>query len=248
VSRAFPFEEPPALANKRRDNTWPRFDDLEAVRALARAYPAPEGEEEDEAAQTFPEAVVAARLARWFEAAADALLNKSLPERERQRLGLAVEAVVGGPEETLDDKRRAIIRIVEKSAAYKSPPPDPSVDDPTDLEPEEERRTPQQQMASLRLAFFAARHPIDGREIDREALLEAVSVWQRQATDSAQSSRGDRSHGGRRTGAGRRVGDGKYKLIARGIRRTSFRCEGASDSEGGDHTRLVELARPPRAR
>lgn len=186
------------------------------------------------ACEAFPEAARAWRIARWFTAAAEALMNPQLPEHERQRLGLAVESVAGHVTETPDDKRRAIINIVRRAAAYKPPPPSPDGhDDAPDLTPEEMQLTPQQRWARFGLFFFQVGCPVDGRLIDEQALLDAVQVWTREPGF---------------TSSKRTKGGGKYTLIARAIRKTSFKCEGATDDDGGNYSRLVELAREQRAR
>lgn len=222
------------MASKRRD-PWPNFDAPEEIEALARAYPPPPPDLEDAACETFPEAARAWRVARWFTAAADVLMNPTLPEHERQRLGFAVEAVAGRAiAKTPDDKRRAIIHIVKRAAAHKPPPPSPDEhDDAPDLTPEEMQLTPQQRWLRFSLFFFKFHHPVDARLIDEQPLLDAVQVW-----TAEQGFTSDK----------RAKGGGKYKLIARAIRKTSFKCEGATDDDGGDHSRLAELAREQRVR
>lgn len=221
------------MASKRRD-PWPDFDAPEEIEALARAYPPPSPELEDVACEEFPEAARAWRIARWFTAAANALMNPTLPEHERQRLGLAVEAVAGRTEETPDDKRCAIINVVKRAAAYKPPPPSPDEhDDAPDPTPEEMQLTPQQRWLRFLLIFFRFRHPVDARLIDEQPLLGAVQVW-----TAGQGFTSDK----------RAKGGGKYRLIALAIRKTSFKCEGATDDDGGNYSRLVELAREQRAR
>lgn len=218
------------MASKRTEQRL-NFDDFEEIEALARAYPGPPLEFEDMALEAFPEAARAWRVARWFTAASKALMNPDLPEHERQRLGLAVESVAGRTAETPDDKRRRIINIVKRAAGIKPLPDGP--DDEPELTPEEMQLTPQQRMASFGLFFFKKSNPVDGRLIDEKALLDAVHVWSEEPGFTSDK---------------RAKGGGKYKLIARAIRKTSFKCEGATDDDGGDQARLVELARDPRPR
>ncbi len=215
------------MASKRQP-PWPRFDDPSVIEALSRRHTQPPEDWEDAAAESFPEAAAAYRLARWFKAAADALVCHDLPDHERQRLGAAVEAVTRGPLYTEDDKRRAIIRIIDSAAKRTTPHPSPEIDDGPELSLEEERLTPQQRWAAASLWFFSFNHPVDGRRLDREALLKAVLVW-REKDEPGTGFTTER----------RALGGGKYRLVAAGIRRTSFKCSAAT---------IRDLARPPRSR
>ena len=207
------------MASKRPDQPWPRFDDLPAVEGLAKNYPPPDGLEwQDRAACEFHEAADARRLARWFSAAADALLCHRLPADERRRLASVVALISQGPsEDTPKQKRLALMKIISRAARYVPPAPSPAVDDPPGLDDDEAALTPQQRRAQMALYYFRLRHPEDAAALSepaaKTALLEAVKQWSPKAGRKVGQRRGKLSDDERK---------GKYYLLSKAIEGTSF--------------------------